>query len=195
VTACPQLLDELRLAMRERGRDVDRHLKPRLSREELLEQTQPLGLTVPEELVELYEWRNGQGEDAEMSQDALIFRDNKFVDVAGALREYPLIQEYWGPPEPDTLEFGFDLRESFPFATYMGSSYVLVCGEHTLASPHPHPVVNVFQGVELFFHSLETMLRTCIDWVRHPAWGTDSDLPEDVELEIWLRHNPGLFGR
>jgi hypothetical protein len=186
------LLEELRLAFLERGCDVDRHLKPGLSREEILERTQSLGLRVPDDLIEMYEWRNGQAEDAEMSPDALMFRDNKFVDLDDALREYPLIQEYY-EPEPDSIPLGFELREVFPFAAYMSASYVVVCGSHTLPSPYPNPVVSVFEGIDVFFLSLETMLRTCVEWTRHPSWERPSGLPEEIESEIWHRLNPGIF--
>jgi hypothetical protein len=187
-----ELLEELRATFIERGCQVDRHLKPGISRDELLERTRPLGLTLPDDLVEMYAWRNGQGDDAEMSGDAFLFRDNTFVDVEGSLREYPLIQEYY-VPEPDVIPYGFELTEVFPFAAHMGSSYVVVCGRHTLASPDPNPVVGVYQGVDMYFHSLEAMLVTCIEWVRHPAWDDTSHLPDDVEREIWQRHNPGAF--
>jgi hypothetical protein len=186
------LLDELRVSHLERGCAVDRHLQPGLSRDELLRRTRSLGFALPEDVVELYAWRNGQGADAEMSVDALVFRDQKFVDVAGALREYPLIQEHYAPKE-DLIPYGFDLAEAFPFATFMGSAYVIVCGPHELASPDRHPIVSVFQGVDLFFHSLETMLRTCLDWVRHPDWGAASTLPDEVEQRIWQQHNPGFL--
>ena len=186
-----ELLDELRLTFLGKGCDVDRHLQPGLAREDVRERTRSLDLTLPDDLVSMYEWRNGQGEDAEMSLDAFVFRDQRFVDLDGALREYPLIQEYYAP-EPDSIPDGFELRESFPFAAFMGSSYVVLCGEHVLASPDPHPVVNVYQGLYLSFHSLEAMLRTCIEWVRHPRWEPASTVPEDVELAITERYNPGI---
>lgn len=187
-----ELLDELRIAYLERGYAVDRHLQPGLPRDAFLRRTHSLGLALPDDLVELYAWRNGQDSDAEMSLDAMAFRDQKFVDVDGALHEYPLIQEHYTPQE-DMIPYGFELAETFPFATFMGSSYVIVCGSHDLASPHPHPIVSVFQGLDLFFHSLETMLRTCLDWVRHPGWGPASTLPTEIEREIWQRHNPGIL--
>ena len=111
-----ELLDDLRAAFSERGRHVDRHLQPGLPAEELLRRTGSLGLTPPEDVIELYAWRDGQGADAEMSPDAFRFRDNTFVDVAGSLREYPLIQEHHAP-EPDSIPYCFELRETFPIAT------------------------------------------------------------------------------
>jgi hypothetical protein len=52
-----ELLEQLRLAFLERGCEVDRHLEPGLSRAEILERTRPLGLALPDDLVEMYEWR------------------------------------------------------------------------------------------------------------------------------------------
>jgi hypothetical protein len=37
------------------------------------------------------------------------------------------------------------------------------------------------------------MLRTNIDWVSSPYWEHLGALPNDVEMEIWRRHNPGIF--
>lgn len=190
------LLDELRLAFLERRCKVDRFLQPGLARDEIRDKIRPLGFTPSETLVELYAWRNGQSTDADVAAGALRFRDDVFIDLDSALREYAVIQEYFSP-EPDALPIGFDLRQAFPFAAFMGSWHVVVCGRHSLASAFPDPVVNVFQGITPFFHSIETMLRTCVDWVRHPAWTVESGLglSEDVELEIWRRHNPGIFER
>ena len=128
-----------------------------------------------------------------MSTDAMLFRDNRFVDLDGVLRAYPLIQECYAP-EPGSIPYGFELEEVFPFATFMGASYVVVCGDHTLPSPYPNPVVSIFQGVDLFFLSLETMLRTCLEWVSHPGWeAVDAFAWEAIESEIWRRLNPGVF--
>lgn len=71
---------------------------------------------------------------------------------------------------------------------------MIVCGPHKLASASPNPIVNVFQGIVVFFHSVESMLRTCIDWVRDTRWSNTSGLglAHEVELDIWRRHNPGL---
>ena len=193
--AITELLDELRLAHLERGRDVDRHLKPGIPHAEVLERTAHLGLALPDDLLELYEWRDGQDEQqAEMDTDAFSFRDNVFADLDWALREYPVIQEYYAP-EPDSIPYGFELTETFPFAHFMGSSYVVVCGAHTLDSPSPNPVAGIFQGVDMYFHSLETMLETCLEWMRHPDWDRESLLDDEIEREIWRRRNPGAFRR
>lgn len=191
----PSLLEELRAAFRKKGCDVDRYLRPGLSREAVHERTSVLGLTVPDEIVELFEWHDGQSDDAEFEPDSFRFRDNMFISVERAIADHGQIQEiYGGLDSEEQVPLGFDLEKSFPFATYAGSWHVIVCGPHTLATPSPHPIVHVSQGIVVFFHSFESMLRTCIDWVRDPRWTRESDLglADDVETEIWRRHNPGL---
>lgn len=190
------LLEELRGAFRSRGCDVDRFLRPGLAREAVLERTRVLGLSVPDDIVDLYGWRDGQSDDAEFEIDSFRFRDNTFISLERAIVEHRQIQEkiYGGFDSEEYVPLGFDLEKSFPFAAYAGSWHVIVCGPHALASSSPHPIVNVYHGIVVFFHSVESMLRTCIDWVRDRRWSRESDLglADDVEKEIWRRHNPGL---
>jgi hypothetical protein len=185
-----ELLDQLRAAFIAKGQDVDSSLQPGLSRAEILEKTRMLGFPFPEELIQLYTWRNGQSERGRMS---FSFRDNLFINLDRALAEY--VELAGCSAELNFEEHGFHLKQSFPFAAFDGSWHVLVCAPHRLNSPHERPVVNVFHDVCLFFHSFESMLRTCVDWVRDPHWTTGSGLglSEDVEMMIWKRHNPGIF--
>lgn len=190
--ALTPLLEELRLAFLERGCDVDRHLRPGLPPDEIRARISGSGVEAPSALVELYAWRDGQSETAQASHDAFCFRDCPFLDLERALGELELVRRLY-PPAPDALPLGFELDRVVPFASLMGSTLAVVCGAHTLPSPDPHPVVNLFQGIEVFFHSLESMTRTCIDWVRDPRWSPATHLPGDVEHRAWVLHNPGLF--
>jgi hypothetical protein len=51
----------------------------------------------------------------------------------------------------------------------------------------------VFQGVDIFYYSIEQMVETCIDWVREPHY--PDGRPDDAksEMRIWRVHNPGIF--
>jgi hypothetical protein len=53
-----ELLDELRVEFVRHGRNVDRHLEPGLSRDELVERVRSLEMTLPDDLIEMYAWRN-----------------------------------------------------------------------------------------------------------------------------------------
>ncbi len=56
-------------------------------------------------------------------------------------------------------------------------------------------MISVMEGITVFFYSIEHMLDTCIGWVTHPTYDADGgSLPEDIELEVWRKHNPGIFG-
>ncbi|MCJ7622219.1 MAG: SMI1/KNR4 family protein [Anaerolineaceae bacterium] len=190
----PKLLDTLRTVFISRGCDVDRHLQPGLSREEIATKTSQLAFNLPEELIDLYTWRNGQRSDAEYEAEALRFRDNSFISLERGLAEYDEVRQYYGSPDFGKA-FGFDLERSIPFASFEGAWYVLICGSHKLKSPHPHPVVSVFEGIDLSFHSFRSMLNTCIAWVGDPRWTKDSGLGLDPEIEhkIWKDYNPGIF--
>lgn len=91
----------------------------------------------------------------------------------------------------DVVPVGVRLRDCVPIAHFMGSTYVVTCGPQDVTKQSPHPVLNAFQRVELFFYSIESMVATCIDWVEQTNYRRDVDTPN--ELEIWERHNPGIF--
>jgi len=190
------LLEALRAAFLEKGCDVDRYLRPGLAPEVVRERTSTLPFSLPTTIVELFGWRDGQGDDAEHRLDSLHFRDNAFISLEQALLEYERLQDasrQW-PSERDLLPLGFEPEHAFPVAAYAGDAYAVVRGPHRLATSSPHPVVSFFQGVHLYFHSLPSMVATCIDWVREPRWtpGALLGMADDVELEIWRRRNPGL---
>jgi hypothetical protein len=194
-TPITPLLEELRTAFIQKGADVDRFLRSGLFHEEVVERAAALPFELPEEIVELYGWHDGQQDDAEFEPGSFVFRDNTFISLDRAVGEYGTMLRAYREPMAG-IDVGFDLEGSFPFATYEGSYHVIVCGPHRLDSPSPRPIVNVYQGIDLFFHSFESMLRTCIDWVRHPQWSTEKGglgAEDDIEREIWLRHNPGVF--
>lgn len=184
---CEQLADAYTLA----GVDVRANLRPGISRAEVLEALAPLRLVVPEEVIELYGWRNGHilCDDYERS---LRFRDDPFLCIDRAVDEYADIQEYYGIHS--TLDDDrIDLKAVIPISSFEGAWDVVVCGAHLHGGHMDHPVIHVHQGVTLYYHSIEAMLRTNIDWVSSPHWEQFGSLPRDVEMAIWQRHNPGIF--
>lgn len=180
-----QRCDRLVEAFQAQGRAPESNLKPPLSLGEIEKFADGLGLKLPPEVVELYRWHNGV--DQEDDDDVLLFRDNVFLSLDRACEVYHTIQRYY-QSDPQV-----DLSSCFPIASFEGSSYVVACGQHSFGVERPHPVVLVFQGIEMHFHSLASMLDTCIDWVSHPAWDP-YQFPLDLERAIWQQHNPGIFG-
>jgi len=151
---------------------------------------------IPEPLRELYSWRNGQPKDAWESKHVFWFRDMQFTSLQRAAFEYRSMMESYGSVDADNIKYhGIALATSFPFASFNGGWYVIPCAPHTIDRTHPLPVVGVMEGVDVYFHSLEKMLDTCIDWRKHSTWEGDGwKLSESMEMEIWRRHNPGIFG-
>ena len=73
----------------------------------------------------------------------------------------------------------------------MGDVAVVVCGRQRLTDRHPHPIVVFFQGIEVYFYTAEAMIDTCTEGAEQPSYRMYDEAP--IELEIWDRHNPGIF--
>lgn len=85
------------------------------------------------------------------------------------------------------------LEHSFPFAAFNGAWLVLPCKGQNLDRRLARPVISVLEGIDVHFYSLQLMVDTCVEWMSHPQYDPHDHLPEDVEMEIWRRHNPGIF--
>ncbi len=55
------------------------------------------------------------------------------------------------------------------------------------------PIISMLQGVDIYFFLMGSMVDTCIDWVSHEAYDEDHTLPQEIEMSIWRKHNPGIF--
>jgi hypothetical protein len=188
------LCDALVAAYRTKGQDPSEELLPGLSDEEIVSQTAWFPGPIPQLLRELYRWRNGQANDAWNTEHVLWFRDMQFASLERARFEYQSMMQSYGVGNSRESE-GIELRTSFPFASFNGGWYVLPCEGQDLDARHSLPVISVFQGIGVFFFSLEKMLQTCIEWVMASSCGGDGlELSEQAEMVIWQRHNPGVFG-
>lgn len=181
-------LEELRLAYEARGFNVSETLQPALSADEVTVQCGWFPAPIPKEILALYGWRGGQLETREKKDFPFSFRDCAFVTPADARHEYEsMMQTYGANPADAPL-----LRISFPFAAYNGGWLVMPCATQSLEPRLQRPIISVMQGVSVHYYSVETLLATVIDWVRHPKFD-GYGLPSSIELEIWQRHNPGIF--
>ena len=186
---CNQLAD----AYEAKGIAVRENLRPGLTTTEILATVAPLQIIVPDDFIELYQWRNGHINefDPDLNRN-LKFRDNKFISLEEAVLEYQNVQEYYGIES--TLEQDrVDLKACLPISEFQGSWDVVACGAHLFGSERDHPVIRVFQGIDMYFHSISSMLETCIEWVSSPNWKVLHGLPHEEQKEIWKRHNPDVF--
>jgi len=183
------LLDTLLDAYQAKGFNVKTGSSSPYSKEQLQRQIDWFPGEIVPPLQALYTWHGGHLENSIENNSEFWFRDNAFLNLETAEREYKILREnfvggFFGDPW---------LKYAFPFAAFEGSWYVLPTREHPYSSELNYPVICVFEGIDVFFYSLQSMLLTCIDWVTHPEFRKDTTLPRDIELSIWRKYNPGIF--
>ena len=125
-----------------KGGSIRPHLRPPLSREEIVSKLSALPFSLPEEIIELYTWHDGVEDDCQVP----LFRDNQFLSLDAAMQEYEMMCQYYADAEDRV-----DLRKCFPFAGFDGAVYVLPSLKQALKPELQCPVISVFEGVEVFF--------------------------------------------
>jgi hypothetical protein len=182
-------LEALRLAYEAKKQHVSNTLQAGLSEGELRERCAWFPSRLPDELVALYGWHDGQPSSPGEEEYPFLFRDCGFTCIRNAEREYRAIMSSYGT-QPRLHEF---LKHSFPFAAFDAGWLVLPCKDKHPDSPYEHAVVSVFQDVMLMFYSMETMVETCIGWASDqgtPFWFPFGGMSDDAVLE---RFNPGIL--
>ncbi len=183
-------LDALRIAFESKLWHVSDSLLPGVAEAELRNRCAWFPSPLPAELVALYGWREGQAREPWDERYPFWFRDYGFSSIVRAEQEYRSMMASYGT-NPQDHEF---LKHSFPFAAFNGGWLVLPCKARHPNDPSQRSVVSVMQGVTVFFYSMELMVETCLDWVSNAAYAGNDHLPRAIELEIWKKHNPGIFG-
>lgn len=184
-----KLLDALLAAYESKGMSVSDSLLSPLHEEELKHQCSWFPGYLPPQIISLYAWRGGQVKDAWETEFPFWFRDMSFCSIERAEQEYiSMMQSYGSLPDDHEM-----LKYSFPFASFNGGWYVIPTRGQPFSSALKAPVICVLQGIDIYYFSIEAMVSTCIDWVKHDKYGLDSTLPPDVEMNIWRKHNPGIF--
>jgi hypothetical protein len=176
-------------AIRRKGFPLNDSLRPGLSEQEIQDKVGHLTFPLPPEIVELYQWRNGQTPESQI----LLFRDQRFLSLDEALDDYQMIQTYF-VPALGGVDVGVDLKSCFPFAGFEGANYVVPCRGQTLVTGYDLPVISVFEGIEVHFLSFRTMADTIVAWYEAGVHRVeDLFVDSTLELRIWKQHNPGLF--
>lgn len=189
MSAVSEGMERIVAAIRKKGFPIDASLNSGLSEEEIQDKVAHLPFRLPVEIVELYQWHNGQALDAQL----YLFRDQRFLSLDEALDDYQMIQTYF-VPALGGVQVGVDLRACFPFAGFEGANYVVPCRGQTLLVGHDLPVISVFEGVEVHFLSFATMTDTIVAWFETGAHKVDDTFVDGtLELRIWKQYNPGLF--
>ena len=181
-----KLCDDLVAAYEAKEQAVSQNLMPGISKSEYAKAIGFEIQAIPLSVLNLYQWRNGCANEA---ADALfLFRDNCFISADRGKEELSMIRSIYGAESEER----FDLTSVIPIAAFEGAVFAVVTGDHHFGPEFTHPVVSIFEGIDLFFSSVESMLQTCIAWVSHPDWDPFNALPREEELEIWRRLNPAI---
>lgn len=183
MTALTSKLQALLDAYKAKGYAVETQLQPGLIKETIIEKTQWFPITLPESLIEMYQWHNGNQNWQE--KYTYSFRDMSFISLETAKQEYENMLKTCNA-NSDLI----DLKTCFPFATYNQEWYVLPCAEQKLNTEYKMPVIEVFHDIKVYFYSLESMLDTCIEWVNQFGYETASNVSD--EMIAWKKYNPGI---
>lgn len=176
-------------AITKTGYPMNDSLGPGLSEHEIRSRTAALPFDLPKEIIELYQWRNGQSPD----YNVFLFRDQRFLPLDEALDAYRMMQTYF-VPALGGVDVGVDLTGCFPFAGFEGASYVVPCRGQKLVQGCALPIISVFEGIEAHFLSFATMMDTIVSWYEKGALRPDDpSVDSALELSIWKQFNPGLF--
>lgn len=183
-------LDALRVAFDLRNPKTTQHLQPGLSEDTIRAKTAWFPGPIPREIVALYKWRNGFAEPSGFDGPPFRFRDCVFTPLEMVEKNYRSMVKTYGAfaPTADVV------AHSFPFASLDGGWLVLPAKAQSLQPKIQRPVISVFQGISVFFYSMEKMAETCAAWVVHPN-NDGFSLPAKDEMEIWQKINPGIFAK
>lgn len=184
-------LDALEAAVRSKAWGKGLRLLPGLSESDVRSATSWFPAELPRELLALYAWRNGNDDEsghAASGAARLRFRDCEFISLAQAELEYRSMMESYGVHGDPEIA----VEHCFPFAAFDGGWLVLPCGRQNLTPRLPLPVVSIFQGISVFFYTVESMVDTATAWEQAREGQFDA---LKSEMEIWTTYNPGIFGR
>jgi len=145
-------LDILIQLIERQGFPIRSQLEPGLSRSEIERKTKELSFQLPEELYELYQWHNGQGEETYFNVP--LFRDTFFISLEQAIEEYEVVQDFHDGEEEDFL------MTSFPFSSFEGEWYILLSDSHPFQPQLERPVISIFEGIDVMYLNISTMLET-----------------------------------
>lgn len=181
------MLDEMKDIRASRGFQFGAELLPGCSGTEVRKFFQSAGLPepVPDELVELYAWSCGSLRPAHMFRH---FRLTPLIEVQRSIlrvRElYASQTEFADAPAP--------LCDLLPFADHE-SGWLSVALRLSKSGSTGRPVIEIGEGIDVVFDSLNALIRTCLEWYRfgfHDAIGVWLD--RDTELRIWSSFNKSL---
>lgn len=170
--------------------------QPKLSFEEIQNVSSKIGFEFPEEIYDLYQWRNGV--DRNISIDAMVFPSGEFLPLNIALNEYQnLIDSF-----DEDQQILFEGQPLFPFYEMNGHCYaVLLSSEKRESSP----VVKISDINEhsISYQSLTAMFLMVAECYETGAYYIESEgdyqgvinLNSREVSKILIKYNPKILER
>lgn len=177
-----QSLEKLVDVLENKGISLRPYLQSGLSRADVQAALNPLSLTPPEDLYELYEWSNGVDI---LNTPELLFGEYQFLPLSDAVQEYEeLIKHY------SQVTSSISLAQCFPFASFQGSNCTIYCEPKPIEGLQ-HPVIEIYHGVGILFESIDRMAQTVAEWFSLGIYDTQ---PVDDVLRAAIRQrlNPRI---
>ena len=190
VTNIRSLLDQLKQEFENKDYKVSLSLQDGLTREEILNKTKWFNCPLPDELIQLYEWRNGQSKDSWQEKYPFVFRDNQFCSLERAKQIYHDVVVL------NSITSGIlgnvDYMSCFPIAEFNGECFLYPCKGVNNGDQLKFPIIDL--NGNSYFYSFSKMLQTCIDWVKNSKIQYGAlEINGEIETEIWENHNPNIF--
>lgn len=185
-------LDALLAAFQNKGIDPTNNLRPGLSDDELEEFSSQFGCDFPEDVRALFRWRNGSIDVSADPDQLFVFRDQPFLSLSDAKQARDSIRMFLDAFTSAGLSAPFEAETLIPIAEFEGQYFAVATSPDNITAAHPNPVVSLGEDMCIYFYSVSSMLDTCLEWVRDPAYSVESPVPED-EMIAWEKYNPGVF--
>jgi hypothetical protein len=161
-------------------------LQKGLSKTQLKEKIRTFPFCLPQEVEELYQWRDGMPADV----DNFLFHDHYFPSLDKAIAEYQMNLSWRviGDDDPTIVP------NLLPLFSFQSAFYGVYCGSK---EQDEAPIYFVHHGEELVYENLTTMLSAILECYETGAYrpvmqdGSVSTIVDEQRVaEIKLRWNP-----
>ncbi|MBD1871444.1 SMI1/KNR4 family protein [Leptolyngbya sp. FACHB-671] len=184
-----QTLERILYCWQVKAPTVAQSLQPGLTREQIETQLQTLSFHLPEEVYQLYQWRNGREDRYNPTPQVEFMPGYQMLSLEEAIVEYEIIRQLLLEDE-EVKE-----NETYWFPLFAeGGNYYVIQGDIASKATAPIFVFFVQVGLELRFNSLTDMMLAIAECFEAGAYSIDDysyldwdDLRAD---RIWFKHQP-----
>lgn len=189
-------LELILCCMQANAPSVAQSLQPGLTREQIEAQLQRLPFRLPEEVYQLYQWRNGSVPEAQVD----FLPQYRILSLEEAIGEWQSVydlereicESLVGDPRQESIDLNnFDWLPLFAEA----SNYYVISGD--IESKPTAPILYRFYidfGLRLEFNSLTDMMLAIAECFETGVYYFDSysylEFDEVKKAQIWLKHQP-----